>query len=202
MGREKSLLTLAGKPLVAHAVAKLRHLCADVSILSGNQALAPYGSLVADLHPDCGPISGIEAALLSANHAWSLIYPVDVPFVPLDFLHDWIERTLATPAQLALFVVDGRPQPTLILIHRSLAPSLTDAIANDRYKLYPELVAAAMAFGPEAILESRIEACEAEALYFTNLNTPGDFAAAEQIAIRLEDETKLHDQGELNDQSE
>jgi len=190
MGREKSLLTLAGQPLVAHAVAKLRQLCADVSILSSNPALAPYAPLVADLHPDCGPISGIEAALLSANHAWSLIYPVDVPFVPLDFLHDWIECTLATPARLALFVVEGRPQPTLILIHRSLAPSLTDAIANGRYKLYPEVAAAAMAFGPVAILESRIEDGAAEAIYFTNLNTPGDFAAAEQIAIRLEDHSE------------
>ena len=202
MGQEKSLLTLAGKPLVVHAVAKLRQLCAEVCILSNNPALAPFAPLVADLHPNCGPISGIEAALLSAKHAWSLVLPVDVPFVPLNFLDDWIDRTLLTSARLALFVVDGRPQPTLILIHRSLVPFLTDAIVKGRYKLYPELAMAARAFGADTILESRIESGEAEALYFTNLNTPGDFAAAEQIAIRLEEQTEQTDQTDQTDQTE
>jgi molybdopterin-guanine dinucleotide biosynthesis protein A len=190
MGQDKSLLTLAGQPLVARAVAKLRQLCAEVSILSNNPALAAFGPLVADLHLDCGPISGIEAALLRTTHEWSLILPVDVPFVPVPFLRHWIERTLATPARLAVFVVDGRPQPTLILIQRSLAPALTDAIANGRYKLFPELAAAAKAFGPDSILETCIEttigAGALEALYFTNLNTPSDFAAAEQMADLLE----------------
>ena len=47
MGRDKALLELAGKPLVLHAVTKLRRLCADVSVLSNNPELATrYGPLV------------------------------------------------------------------------------------------------------------------------------------------------------------
>ena len=62
MGRDKALLELAGKPLVRHAVTKLRRVCEDVHILSGNMELAPYAPLVEDLHPGCGPIGGLEAA--------------------------------------------------------------------------------------------------------------------------------------------
>ena len=63
MGTDKALLLLAGKPLIAHAVVKLGRLCQDVRVLSANSALAPYAPLVPDLHPDCGPIGGIEVAL-------------------------------------------------------------------------------------------------------------------------------------------
>ncbi|XWK49511.1 NTP transferase domain-containing protein [Tunturiibacter empetritectus] len=58
MGRDKALLELAGKPLVRHAVTKLRRVCMDVRILSGNPELAAYAPIVADLHPGCGPMGG------------------------------------------------------------------------------------------------------------------------------------------------
>ena len=63
MGRDKALLELAGKPLVLHAVTKLRRVCAEVSVLSDNPELARYAPLVRDLHAGCGPMGGIEAAL-------------------------------------------------------------------------------------------------------------------------------------------
>lgn len=183
MGQDKSLLQLAGRPLIAHAVRKLHQLSDDVAILSVNSALAAYAPLVPDLHPDCGPISGIEAALLASHHDWSLILPVDVPFVPVSLLRDWTARTFTNPqARLALFLVDGRPQPALLLLHRLLAPALTAAIGAGRYKLYPELAAAALGLGAHTIVET-----EASAPYFTNLNTPEDFASAERLLHLLPD---------------
>jgi molybdenum cofactor guanylyltransferase len=59
MGTDKSLLPLAGKSLIQHAVAKLLRVCADVHILGSNPALAAYAPLVPDIHPNCGPIGGI-----------------------------------------------------------------------------------------------------------------------------------------------
>ncbi len=63
MGRDKALLELAGKPLVRHAVKKLRRVCMDVRVLSDNPELAAYAPIVPDIHRDCGPMGGIEAAL-------------------------------------------------------------------------------------------------------------------------------------------
>ncbi len=153
MGTNKALLELAGKPLIAHAATKLRRLTPNVHILSSNPALAPYAPLVPDIHPNTGPIGGIEAALLHTSTEWNLILPVDVPFLPTALL-DWWIRTItqrrSSFIRLALFRVDGVPQPTLLLIHRTAAPTLTDAIRQNRYKLFPALEEAARQLAPPA----------------------------------------------------
>jgi molybdopterin-guanine dinucleotide biosynthesis protein A len=157
MGRDKALIELAGKPLVLHAVVKLRRVCIDVSILSENQALDAYAPLVRDLHPGCGPMGGMEAALLHTQYDWNLFMPVDVPFVPTVYLSGWVRNTLPETsrihrqrpegrrlhggehARVRMFTVDGVPQPTLALVHREVRPFLTEALERGEYKLFPVL---------------------------------------------------------------
>ncbi len=143
MGADKALLELAGKLLVEHALVKLRRICADAAILSNNGELGRFGTVVGDLHPDCGPMSGIEAALAHAKREWSLIVPVDVPFVPTMLLRSWVGMTLRhgvrDRTRIGMFEVDGVAQPTLLMIHRDMASYLTAALAEGRYKLFPVL---------------------------------------------------------------
>jgi molybdenum cofactor guanylyltransferase len=156
MGRDKALMELAGKPLVLHAVVKLRRVCIDVSVLSENQALDAYAPLVKDLHPGCGPMGGMEAALLHTQYDWNLFMPVDVPFVPTVYLSGWVRNTLpetsrihlqrpagsrrpGAHARVRMFTVDGVPQPTLALVHREVRPFLTEALERGEYKLFPVL---------------------------------------------------------------
>jgi molybdopterin-guanine dinucleotide biosynthesis protein A len=220
MGRDKALLELAGKPLVEHALVKLRRICRDVAILSNNDALTRFGPVVKDLHPGCGPMSGLEAALAHTVHDWNLILPVDLPFPPTAFLHGWINMTLGHAkrygTRVGLFDVDGVPQPTLIMLHREIAPYLTIAIAQGRYSLFSELRAATedLALGSGGGADrmlmhfawteaSRFVAGEnlppdpswtrstpaqetGTRLYFSNLNTPDDFAEAEKHADLLD----------------
>ncbi len=96
MGRDKALLELGGKPLALHAVTKLQRVCSDVHILSGNMELAAYAPLVQDLHPGCGPIGGIEAALAHSYDEWNLFLPVDMPFFPSAFLSAWVGANVAS----------------------------------------------------------------------------------------------------------
>ncbi len=215
MGQDKALLKLAGKPLVEHAVIKLQRICSQVAVLSSNPEMQQFAPVVRDLHPDCGPMSGLEAALAHASRDWSLVLPVDVPFLPTAMLYHWVQATLVQAQQhgtrVALYTVDGVPQPTLVLLHREIAPYLTVALAHGRFKLFPELVAATQDLAakhrqdPIHVLErwawsneSRFTmdgsseplapawsrtTPEQEAgsfLYFANLNTPEEFAHAEQ----------------------
>jgi molybdopterin-guanine dinucleotide biosynthesis protein A len=220
MGRDKALLPLAGKPLVEHALIKLRRICRDVAILSNNAELERLGPVVKDLHPDCGPMGGLEAALAHSVHDWNLVLPVDVPFPPTAFLSGWIYMTLGHAkrcgTRVALFNVGGVPQPTLVMLHREIAPYLTIALAQGRYKLFPELRAAAEDLAAKQgsdpgqgmmqfawTEDSRFDSGEnfppgppwtrstpaqqaATQLYFANLNTPEDFAEAERHADVLD----------------
>ena len=213
MGTDKALLQLAGKPLIAHAVAKLRRICADVHILSANPALAAYAPLVADLQPGCGPVGGIEAALAHSQHDWNLILPVDVPFLPAAILERWAAATIAPTEtnRVGMFAVDERPQPAVCLLHKDIAPSIAAAVALGEFKLLPVLEAAAgvlalqreqplshflrcgsptdfvLAARPGessgALTETQLAA---QRLWFANLNTPQDLVEAEAHANALD----------------
>ena len=142
MGADKALLPLAGKPLVEHAVTKLERLCAEVKVLGSNPALEAFAPLVPDLRPGCGPMGGIEAALLDSKFDWNLILPVDVPFLSTYYLDSWLWSALHKPVgrlRLAMVAVDADPQPTLLIVHRELAPFLSKSLEAGKYKLYPAL---------------------------------------------------------------
>jgi molybdenum cofactor guanylyltransferase len=153
MGRDKALLELAGKPLILRAVVKLRRVCMDVSVLGANGELDAYAPLVRDVHPDCGPMGGMEAALLHSPYEWNLFMPVDVPFLPTKFLDMWVRglhRDSRRGTRVMMFEVDGLPQPALSLVHREVLPFLTAALEAGRYKLMPVLEEACEALSVRA----------------------------------------------------
>jgi molybdopterin-guanine dinucleotide biosynthesis protein A len=156
MGRDKALLELAGKPLILHAVVKLRRVCMDVNVLGSNPALEAYAPLVKDVHPGCGPLGGMEAALLHSRYDWNLFLPVDVPFLPTAYLSSWVMYAVhrndgvirilhqgfempGVHALVWMFRVEGVPQPTVALVHREVRPFLTEALERGEYKLFPVL---------------------------------------------------------------
>lgn len=144
MGRDKAFLKLAGKPLIEHAVTKLRRVCDEVSILSSDRRLEEYAPIVPDIHPGCGPMGGMEAALLHPHswHEWNLFLPVDVPFLPTAYLlmwaqHHWRFEERMMGAFVSFFTVDDVPQPTVAMIHRAVGPFLTQSLERGEYKLLP-----------------------------------------------------------------
>jgi molybdopterin-guanine dinucleotide biosynthesis protein A len=216
MGRDKVLLELGGKPLIEHAVTKLRRVCTEVHILAGAEGehagLAQYAPLVHDPHPGCGPVGGFEAALKQSRFEWNLFLPVDMPFLPSALLDDWVRATLqdeSRGARIAMFTVDGLPQGALALLHREVLPYLVDAIESQRLKVFPVLEEAGrelaakqrmlpgtvfpnVGWGGFSSQEGRpwqftTEAQRAaEPLWFANLNTPEDLVEAEANLDALE----------------
>ncbi len=213
MGRDKALLELAGRPLAWHAVTKLRRVCADVQILSNRPELEEFAPLVRDMHPGCGPLGGLETALGHSWHEWNLFLPVDMPFLPSTFLDNWVRTVVAREnrgARIAMFTVEGVPQPLFCLLHREVTLFVHDAIQRGEFKVFPVLEAAGKelaarqgmplgtAFFNQPWDESsefsgtrRAEKMEpwwtvtraqqsAKHLWFMNLNTPEEFAEAEK----------------------
>jgi molybdopterin-guanine dinucleotide biosynthesis protein A len=190
MGTDKAFLSLAGRPLIHHAVAKLRHLCADVHILAGTQpsaefpaqaaranALAAHSPLVFDLHPNCGPIAGIEAALAHSPHQWNLILPVDMPLLPAELLDRWArEVILQRNARAAVFQVAGIAHAMPLMIHREAATGIAGAIARGQFALIAAVEQAARESEGNSLVLTSAHGPEA---WFANLNTPEDFAQAE-----------------------
>ena len=156
MGRDKALAELAGKPLIRHAVKKLKRVCIDVQILTNNEQLERFAPIVRDIHPGCGPMSGMEAGLCHSIFEWSLFMAVDMPFLPTAFISSWVDRCLVEEqrgvmagARVRMFEVEGRPQPGFCLLHKDVVPFLAAAIERGDYKLWPVLEAAVPGVGLE-----------------------------------------------------
>lgn len=213
MGTDKALLQLGGCPLIERAVRKLRRLCAKVHVLSSNPELALYAPLVPDLHPGCGPIGGMEAALLRSEYDWNIFLAVDMPFLPAEFLLGWMHEWMKSGdgAKVRMFRANDRPQPGFCVVHKDVAPYLFDAIRRGELKLMQVLERASREIAVRAgaaaetglwmqpaagtasgvaglrVWEGLSEAQRAAGpWWFANLNTPEDFAEAELYTDALD----------------
>ncbi|WP_158748754.1 molybdenum cofactor guanylyltransferase [Acidobacterium sp. S8] len=182
MGRDKALLHYNGRPLVEHAVGLLREAELEPYIVGTRADLATYAPVIEDLHPDCGPLGGMEAALAATGSEWNVFLPVDLPLLPVIFLRYLKERVGITAAEATIPSFAGRPQPLCAVYSRSLLGGIRRAIAGGDYKVMRTVETAASAreidvFGVEAVA-----ACAdwpvRSPLYrwFQNVNTPADFA--------------------------
>lgn len=180
MGRDKALLAYAGRPLVEHAVGLLRAVGLVPHILGNRPDLAVYAPVIEDIHPGCGPLGGIEAALTASNSEWNLFVPVDLPLLPPVFLKYLMERAAITRASATLPALAGRVHPLCAVYRRILLPGIKESIKAHDYKVMRaigrdagidifsvEAVAAARDDWPVAPLPRR---------WFQNLNTPEDMA--------------------------
>lgn len=159
MGRDKAALELAGSTLLSRAVTLLRgvpalqHAAGDMIVtIAGTRAVLDGADLsIADHYPECGPLGGFEAALahLERNDDadWAFFIPVDMPLLRAELidllLTTWELVIESNPAiRACLVAVDGRLQPLVSLVHRSVLREVRAALEAGSYKVIPLLQSA------------------------------------------------------------
>lgn len=180
MGVDKALVQLAGRPLLAHVIARLAPQAGALAIsANGDPArLAGFGlPVLADALPDHpGPLAGVlagldHAAALGCDHVLSVA--VDTPFVPLD-----LGARLAQGGGLALAATqdgDGRIglHPTCGYWPVALREDLRTALRAGTRRVTDWTRAHG---AREVLFETAGERG------FFNINSPADLARAEEMA--------------------
>ena len=122
MGRDKGLVPLGGRPLIAHVVERLAPQCRALAIngpAAFDAVAQTSGATLIDEAPFVGkgPLGGIRAGLLwartvipTASHL--LIAPVDMPFLPVDLV-ERLSDGLAPSAAAIGMSPEGRTVPVL-----------------------------------------------------------------------------------------
>jgi molybdopterin-guanine dinucleotide biosynthesis protein A len=186
MGADKALLSFGGRTLLEHALGLLRELGFTPKIVAVRPDLAAYGPIVEDLRSGCGPLSGIEAGLLSSTSDLAVFLPVDLPMLPAALLRLLIERALLTGALATIPRLQGQPQPLVAVYHRALLPTISAALSAGDYKVMRVVQQAVIAasgaidlFDLETVLTAEASVrgwplVRSRALM--NCNTPGDLA--------------------------
>ena len=131
MGQDKALLRVGGRCLIEWALEKMP----GARIAGARSDLSSFGSVVRDLHPDCGPLGGIEAALEASGSGLNVFLPVDMPLLPAAFLEWLVMRAERTGALATVPRILGRPQPLCAVYRRELLPSIRAGLAEGQYKV-------------------------------------------------------------------
>jgi len=168
---DKTLVTLAGRPLVGYTVAALRPQVGRLIVSCGRDP-GPYRSLgyevVADAHPGEGPLGGIVSALAAVESDWILVHPGDTPF-PDDGL---VARLgpLADARGLAVPRSGDQRQHLVQLLSRDMAHGLAT---------FFEAGGRAVRAWLDEVRAETVDMSDVAASFF-NVNTPADLAEAER----------------------
>jgi molybdopterin-guanine dinucleotide biosynthesis protein A len=183
MGRDKALVAMAGRPLIEHALEKLRAVCPNPRIAGSRPDLAAFAPVVEDLHPGLGPLAGIEAGLAQSRAELNLFLPVDVPLLPVAFLRWMLDRSGITGALATVPLLAGWPQPLCAVYHRDLLPGISRSMKEGDSKVIRVILEAARAlsrpvdlFSVEAVAPAQRSWPVQPPVYrwFRNLNRPED----------------------------
>ena len=101
-GRDKAFVTLDGRPMVAHVIARLEPQVSRIAINSNGDPSAftsshPILSDSIEDHP--GPLAGILAAMdwaLTLKSDWVVTVATDTPFIPANLVDRLIRALEAT----------------------------------------------------------------------------------------------------------
>ncbi len=179
MGAEKAFVALGGRPLIAHAVDRLRPQVGEVIVnANGDPArFDPFGlTVVADTvaeHP--GPLAGLLAAMAFARArrpdvSHVAMVPVDTPFLALDLVDRLAHALSAAPSARVAFAATPRyRQPVFALADLCLFSLLErDILAGSAARVGDWLQG-------QPHVETRFDDEDA----FFNINTVEDLAGAE-----------------------
>jgi molybdopterin-guanine dinucleotide biosynthesis protein A len=180
MGADKALLELGGQTLLARALDVAAQVTRQVRLVGNRNRFAAFGTLIEDVYPECGPLGGIHAALMSTATELNLMLAVDLPFIGPDFLRYLIlkaggaNQAGGANAVVTLPRSGGFLQPLCAVYRKEFGEAAENSLRAGKNKIGPLL---------DKVKTRVIEPDELTQAGFTmevfrNLNTPAEWEAA------------------------
>lgn len=125
---DKGLVTLDGRPMVAHVLERLAPQVDEI-LINANQHRAEYEAfghrVIADaIGGFAGPLAGLQVALSHASFPLLATVPCDSPFLPADLVARLAAALDAAAADLAVARTFEQPHPVFALVRRDVMPHL------------------------------------------------------------------------------
>lgn len=139
-GGDKCLLPLGGRPMLAHAIDRLRPQVAALALNANGDPgrFAAFGlPVVADTVPGfAGPLAGVLAGMGWASRTddkadWLVTAATDTPFFPHDLVARLLDAALTADATVAFAASSGRAHPVFGLWRLSLEKALAHALTQE-----------------------------------------------------------------------
>lgn len=182
MGTDKAFVMLEGRTFLERALDLARTITPDVMIVGAASKFRRFGTVVEDIFPGCGPLSGIHAALRSSGAELNLMLAVDVPFLPVELLRRLIARAESNPEMMAIVPrTDQGWQPLCAVYRREFADAAEAALRAGNYKIDTVFSGVRV----QAVDEAELAEWGFSAQVFCNVNTPQELSAANESLAQL-----------------
>ena len=137
-----------GESFIEHSIGLLKQFCNELLISVSNDNIGDYQtllsqpevSLVKDIHPDKGPLGGIESLLTASPNKWMLIVTCDMPYMNATTLSQMMERLKKESAvdgikAIAWRTDTGNIKPFPMLIHQDTLTNVSQRIKDQRLRI-------------------------------------------------------------------
>jgi molybdopterin-guanine dinucleotide biosynthesis protein A len=186
-GGDKCLLELAGKPLLAHVIERLKPQT-NTLVLNANGDLNRFAKFGLPTVPDpvegfAGPLAGVLAGFTWAREnapeaRWIVTAATDTPFFPNDLVTKLLGATKDRYPAIALAQSNGRMHPVFGLWPVALADDLHEALTSGTRKVLHWT-------GRHTTTTAEFQPAQTGAATldpFFNVNSPDDLAHAEAVS--------------------
>jgi len=185
MIENKALKLFGGRPLIQRVIARLSPI-ADEMLVTTNQP-ADFAFLDLPLFPDIkpgrGPLGGLYTALVSAKYPIVAVVACDMPFANAALLQAAAGILAGEEADVVIAETPEGFEPLHAVYHRgNCIPAIEGAMARDQWRMiswFPQVKVRVLAMDEVDRYDPGHDA-------FRNVNTPEEFAEAEQRAQLLD----------------
>ena len=192
MGEDKALKTFLGRPLIQRVIERLSPIADEVIVTTNRPEAYSFLDLrlVPDIKPGRGALGGLYTAIASAAHPIVAVVACDMPFASATFIETASQLLVEEEADVVIARVASRAkltgksdegyEPLHALYRRETClPAIESAINADQWKViawFPQVKV-------RVLTSEELKQLDPAGLAFWNVNTPEEFAKAEQIAL-------------------
>jgi molybdenum cofactor guanylyltransferase len=172
-GRDKAFAAVDGEPIAVRTVRLFQGLFEQVIVSTNRpERFEPFAvDAVPDRRPGCGPLAGIEAAMLASRHPWVFVVACDMPGLDADVIRWLLARPRNADAVVPRWEADIEPLHALYAVHT--LPSVQGCLEAGRHALRDFLPAIRVDY----VEEEELRALHGAARSLLNVNTPEELAA-------------------------
>ncbi len=177
MGTNKAVLPYEGQSFLGRISKELGGFEEIILSTSDDKQYEEYGlPVVKDIYPNCGPISGLHAALCACKSDALFCIPCDVPLFKLSLAEYICSKVEAGYDAVVPISKDGHMHPLCAVYKKSAVDIFEKQIHSKEFKIIDAYEQMKVNFIP---LE---ESTHAEK-YLINVNTPEEFARLNTVSI-------------------
>ena len=181
MGEDKALKTFLGRPLIQRVVERLAPIADEIIVTTNRPDDYAFLNLrlTSDLRPGRGALGGLYTAIASATHPIVAVVACDMPFASPTLIETASGLLLEEEADVVIAKSDEGYEPLHAVYRRETClPAIESAIEADQWKViawFPQVKV-------RVLTPEEIKPFDPIGLAFWNVNTPEEFAKAEQLA--------------------